>query len=200
MRSRRTLAALTVLVVGAALACDEENIFRNTPPEVRTGSSLVWELALAGFPSGFDIPLGERLFVGTGPTSSTIGTFAVEARPDGTLVFVPWAVVVSGLSNVRTGIQDLSAGGSSPSFEAVTEVPERGYASPDDADGVPIVEGHVYAFQISRPLGTVVATNYAKLEVQDVGLEVPSDPDSRSVRFRWAYQVQPLNRSVTAIE
>lgn len=189
MRTIRTVAAaLTILVI---VGCDEENPFRGTTPLVSHGSSQVWELALEGFPSGWIFPAGERFFVGTGDTPSN-GTWVLDAAAE-TLVFRPFTDVAPGLSLTRTGILDLTESRGVQTFEAVTTVPESGYTD----EPAEVVEGHVYAFRITSLGGIIVPINYAKLEVTEVGREIPDDPRSRFVRFRWAYQRQPLNRDVT---
>lgn len=189
-RSLARVAALALIALVAA--CDEENPFQSIDEEVEHGSSQLWELGLDGFPSGFDIPTGERFFVGPSSVLTTFGTFVLVARSDGTLVLRPYATLVSGFSSVRTGIQDLGV----RSFEAVESVPEGGYNSPSDSLGVPVVAGHTYAFRLSIAQQGVVFINYAKLHVQEVGLQFPQNPGSRFVRFEYAYQEQPLNRNV----
>jgi hypothetical protein len=184
-----------LLVLGAILlsACDDENPFRNTTPQVVEGEAQLWELGLPAFPSGWDFASAQRLFVGTDEIGGSTGTFLLDARSNGTLAFRAFSTFLApGLSSVRTGIQDL---GSVP-FESVEEVPEDGYSDVDDAAGVAVETGHVYAFRISRSQGGIVPINYAKLAVLEVGTEFPGQPASRFARFRWAYQVQPLNRRV----
>jgi hypothetical protein len=183
------------LVLGAILlsACDDENPFRNTTPQVVEGEAQLWELGLPAFPSGWDFASAQRLFVGTDEIGGSTGTFLLDARSNGTLVFRAFSTFLApGLSSVRTGIQDLGA----VPFESVEEVPEDGYSDVDDAAGVAVETGHVYAFRISRSQGGIVPINYAKLAVLEVGTEFPGQPASRFARFRWAYQVQPLNRRV----
>lgn len=182
-----TLAALTLA------ACDEENPFQNTSPQVVSGESQVWELGLPAFPSGWDFFSGTRIFVGTDEISSGSGVFILDSRIDGTLVFRPFSTLFpSGVSVTRTGIQDLGA----VSWESVEDVPGDGYSDVNDSTGVAVLPGHVYAFRISRQQGTIVPINFAKLQVIEVGTEVPGQPGSRFARFRWAYQVQPLNQHV----
>lgn len=198
MRPARTARAIALAAAVAALAagCDEDNPFRSQPPEVEGGASRVWELPLDGFPSGWDFVLGDRFFVGTGAVSSSIGSFVVDERADGTLVFRPYSTIVPALSLIRTGILDLGP----VSFDGVVEVPEDGYSSVSDSTGVPIVAGHVYAFRLTRLGGGVVPINYAKLGVTAVDREFEADPRSRFVAFEWAYQLQPLNRRVVPEE
>ena len=189
-RTRFALAALAALALGA---CDEENPFRNTSPQVVGGENQVWELGLPAFPSGWDFASGSRIFVGTDEITGSTGVFVLDGRADGALVFRPFSTLLApGLAATRTGIQDLGA----VSWESVEEVPEGGYSDVNDEDGVAVQTGHVYAFRISRQQGTIVPINYAKLQVIDVGSEVPGQSGSRFARFRWAYQVQPLNRRV----
>lgn len=189
-RTRIVFAALAALVLAA---CDEENPFQNTEPRVLSGDSQVWELGLPAFPSGWDFFSGTRIFVGTDEISGGSGTFILDSRVDGTLVFRPFSTLLpSGLSSTRTGIQDLGA----VPWESVEEVPGDGYSDVSDSTGVAVVSGHVYAFRISRPQGTIIPINFAKLQVIEVGTEVPGQPGSRFARFRWAYQVQPLNQHV----
>ena len=189
-RTKIVFAALAAL---AFAACDEENPFQNTAPRVLSGESQVWELGLPAFPSGWDFFSGTRIFVGTDEISGASGTFILDMRVDGTLVFRPFSTLFpSGLSVTRTGIQDLGA----VSWESVEEVPGDGYSDVSDSNGVAVVSGHVYAFRISRPQGTIVPINFAKLQVIEVGSEVPGQPGSRFARFRWAYQIQPLNQHV----
>jgi hypothetical protein len=191
MARRRILyAALAALSLAA---CDEENPFRNTTPQVQSGENQVWELGLPAFPSGWDFVTGSRIFVGTDEITGATGVFVLDARADGTLVFRPFSTLLtSGLGVARTGIQDLGA----VPWESVEEVPDGGYSDVNDASGVAVQAGHVYAFRITRQQGTIVPINFAKLQVIDVGTEVPGQPASRFVRFRWAYQVQPLNHRV----
>ena len=186
---------LTVIVAALALAaaCDEQNPFRTIPEDVRTGASQLWELGLEGFPSAYDIPTETRFFVGPSSVLSSIGTFVLASRSDGTLVLRSYAPLAPGFSVVRTGIQDL---GAAP-YESVLEVPEGGYTLSSDTLGVPVVEGHTYAVRTSIPSQGVVFINYAKVHVIDVGLQFPADPGSRFILFEWAYQNQPLNRNVT---
>ena len=193
MRARDLGRILALVLMSFAVACDEENPFQSIDEEVENGTSQVWELGFETFPSGFDIPSGERFFVGVTTVPSTFGTFVLDARPDGTLVFRPYSTLVSVLSAVRTGIQDLGA----VSFSSVAEVPDGGYNPPSDSLGVPVLAGHTYAFRISITDQPVVPINYAKLHVIEIGQQVPSDPGSRFIRFEWAYQEQPLNRNVT---
>ena len=184
-----------LLVLGAILlaACDDENPFRNTTPQVFEGEAQLWELGLPAFPSGWDFASAQRIFVGTDEIGGSTGTFLLDGRPNGTLVFRAFSTFLApGLSAVRTGIQDLGA----VPFESVEEVPDDGYSDVDDAAGVEVEAGHVYAFRISRSQGGIVPINYAKLAVLEVGTEFPGQPASRFARFRWAYQVQPLNRRV----
>lgn len=189
-KTRITLAALAALALGA---CDEENPFRNTSPQVVSGENQVWELGLPAFPSGWDFASGTRIFVGTDEITGATGAFVLDDRTDGTLAFRPFSTLLApGLSAARTGIQDLGA----VPWESVEEVPEGGYGDVNDASGVAVQSGHVYAFRISRQQGTIVPINYAKLQVIEVGTEFPGQPASRFARFRWAYQLQPLNRRV----
>jgi hypothetical protein len=185
----------TVLAALAALpstACDDENPFRNTTPQVFGGENQIWELGLPAFPSGWDFSSAQRIFVGTDEISGGTGAFLLDARPDGTLVFRPFSTfVVPGVSGVRTGIQDLGA----VPYESVEEVPEGGYSDVNDSAGVAVQPGHVYAFRVTRQQGGIVPINYAKLGVIEIGTEFPGQ-QSRFVRFRWSYQVQPLNRRV----
>lgn len=190
---RHSVGGLLVLVAALLAACDDENPFRNTNPQVIEGESQLWELGLPAFPSGWDFASGQRIFVGTDEIGGSSGTFLLDARPSGTLVFRAFSTFLApGLSGVRTGIQDLGA----VPYESVDEVPEDGYSAVDDEAGVPVEAGHVYAFRISRSQGGIVPINYAKLAVLEVGTEFPGQPGSRFARFRWAYQVQPLNRRV----
>ena len=191
----RAVARLVGVVAVAALplaACDDENPFRNTTPLVLEGSGQIWELGAEGLPSGWDFIAGRRFFVGTTSLDRFNGSFVLAARPDGTLVFRSFSTIAPEIASVRTGIQDLGA----ISFASVVEAPAEGYSAVTDSTGVPVVEGHVYAFRLARTLTAVVALNYAKLEVIEVGLEDPGDPRSRFVRFRWTLQNQPLNRRV----
>ncbi|MDX1623997.1 MAG: hypothetical protein R3199_08445 [Gemmatimonadota bacterium] len=199
MGRTKALVALALLVALAA-ACEEENPFRNQPAIVTSGMDRVWELDLDGFPSGFDFTTGTRFFVGTTEPRTSSGSWVLAARADGTLVFRAFSTLAPRLSLVRTGIQDLTERQGVRSFEAVTEVPGDGYSASDDSTGVAVVEGHVYAFQIRRIRPGFAPINFAKLEVVSVEREFPDDPRSRSVRFRWAYQTQPLNRNVTVEE
>lgn len=193
MRARELGRIVALLLVSFVVACDEENPFQSIDEEVEHGTSQVWELGLATFPSGFDIPSGERFFVGPTTVPSTFGTFVLDARPDGTLVFRPYSTLVSVLSVVRTGIQDLGT----VSFSSVAEVPDGGYSLPSDSLGVAVLAGHTYAFRISITDQAVIPINYAKLHVIELGQQLPGDPRSRFIRFEWAYQEQPLNRNVT---
>ena len=194
MREHRHIVGLLVLAVAVAFAaCDDENPFRNTSPQVFEGENQLWELGLPAFPSGWDFASAERIFVGTDEIGGTTGSFLLDARPNGTLVFRAFSTFLApGLSGVRTGIQDLGA----VPYESVDEVPDGGYSEVDDSTGVAVEAGHVYAFRISRSQGGIVPINYAKLTVLEVGTEFPGEPGSRFARFRWAYQVQPLNRRV----
>lgn len=188
--------ALAALILAVA-ACDEANPFRGTEPFVRTGSSTVWELDLAGFPSAFDFAIGTRFFVGTTPSGTFDGAWVLDARSDGTLVFRPFSTLVPGLSLNRTGIRDMGP----ISFDGLTEAPGSGYSDASDSTGVPVVQGHVYAFRVSRlGVGTLVPVNYGKLEATRVDRQFPDDPSSRFVEFRWAYQLQPQNRSLVVEE
>lgn len=193
MRGNRHIVGL-VLVVAAALAgCDDENPFRNVTPQVLEGESQLWELGLPAFPSGWSFDTARRFFVGTDEVAGASGSFLLDARPNGTLVFRAFSTFLApGLSSIRTGIQDLGA----VPYESVEEVPDGGYSEVDDSTGVPVEAGHVYAFRITSPRAGILAINYAKLAVIEVGTEFPGQPDSRFVRFRWSYQVQPLNRRV----
>lgn len=188
------LRKLTLALAGlAVLACDDQNPFQNTLPQVFTGESQVWELGLPSFPSGWDFPSGQRIFVGTSEIGGTTGTFVLDADPSGVLVFRPFSTLLApGLLGVRTGILDLGA----VAFESVEELPEEGYSDVNDSTGVGVQQGHVYGFRITRQQGSVLPINYAKLQAIEVGSQFPQNPDSRFVRFRWAYQVQPLNRRV----
>lgn len=195
MRRMVRLTAMAAVLATLAIACDEENPFRNTTPRVTSGEGQVWELALDGFPSGWAVSSGTRFFVGTA-TTPTNGTWVLDADEDGELVFRPFSEVAPGLSVVRFGVLDLTESQGTQTFEAVSTAPESGYAS----DPVEVVEGHVYAFRVTSLRGVVVPINYGKLEVIDVGQEFPGDPRSRFIVFRWAYQSQPLNRDVTVEE
>ena len=187
---RILLPVLAALTVGA---CGDENPFRNTTPQVFDGESQLWELGLPAFPSGWDFASAQRIFVGTDEIGGSTGAFLLDARTDGTLIFRPFSTFLApGLSGVRTGIQDL---GTVP-FESVEEVPESAYSDVNDSAGVVVQLGHVYAFRITRTQGGVIPINYAKLGVIEIGTEFPAQPGSRFARFRWAYQVQPLNRRV----
>lgn len=193
MRILRRSTFAVALGAFVATACGDENPFRSTSPEIEAGEAQVWELGLETFPSGWEFVSGTRIFVGTDELALGSGDFVLDARPEGTLVFRPFStLLVPGVSSTRTGIRDLGA----VPWESVEEVPEGGYSDVNDSAGVPVESGHVYAFRISRQQGTIVPLNYAKLQVIEVGTEVAGDPRSRFVRFRWAYQVQPLNRRV----
>ena len=194
MRRRNGRASLLAIFAVALLAaCDDDNPFQNTEPEVIEGQDQVWEMGLPSFPSGWDFSTARRIFVGTDEVGGGDGTFLLDERPDGTLVFRPFSTFVApGLSRVRTGIRDLGT----VSYESVEEVPDDGYSDVNDSAGVAVLPGHVYAFRISQQQGSVVPVNYAKLEAVQVGTEFPEDPESRFVVFRWAYQLQPSNRRV----
>ena len=180
--------ALAALVLATA-ACDEDNPFRSVSDEVSTGTSQIWELSLTGFPSGFDFPTEQRIFIGEGGFASSLGNFLLDERGDGTLIPRPFSSLVD-FTVARTGIQDLGP----VDFDALLEAPESGYIAVEDSAGVPVVAGHVYAFRITRLQAGAVPINYAKLVVLETGTEFPADPRSRFVRFDWAYQNQPLNR------
>ena len=189
----RTKILIIALAALAFAACDEENPFQTTEPRVVDGENQVWELDLPAFPSGWDFFTATRIFVGTDEISGGSGAFVLDSRVDATLVFRPFSTLFpSGLSVTKTGIQDLGA----VPWESVEEVPGNGYSDVNDSTGVAVLSGHVYAFRLSRQQGTIVAVNYAKLQVTEVGTEVPGQPGSRFARFRWAYQVQPLNQHV----
>ena len=194
MRRSLPIVGRLVLAVAVALAaCDDENPFRNITPQVFEGETQIWELGLPAFPSGWDFDSAQRIFVGTDEIGGTTGSFLLDARPNGMLVFRAFSTFLApGLSGVRTGIQDLGA----VPYESVEEVPDGGYSDVDDSTGVPVEAGHVYAFRLTSPRAGFLAINYAKLAVIDVGTEFPGQPGSRFVRFRWAYQIQPLNRRV----
>jgi hypothetical protein len=194
MRGHRHIAGWLALALLAPLAaCDDENPFRNVSPQVFEGESQLWELGLPAFPSGWDFDTGQRIFVGTDEVGVSSAEFLLDARPNGTLVFRAFSTFLApGLTSARTGILDLGA----VPYESVEEVPEDGYSDVNDSAGVPVQAGHVYAFRLTNTQLGVRTFNYAKLEVIQVGTEVPSDPLSRFARFRWAYQVQPLNRRV----
>lgn len=190
-RHRRPFRAGVVLLAVAALACDDDNPFRNVTPDVTTGESQVWELSLSGFPSGWDFATAERLFIGTGGFGSSRGSWLLDARPDGTLILRSFSSLTD-FTLVRTGIQDLGP----IDFDTVIEVPDGGYSSVDDSTGVPVVEGHVYAFRVSLLTSGAIPINFAKLRIIEAGPEFADDPRSRFVRFEWSYQRQPLNRRV----
>jgi hypothetical protein len=192
MKMRMAILPVVAALAVATTACEEDNLFRNTSPFVLESSSQVWQVGLGGFPSAFDFASARRSFVGAEPIGAFDAAWVLDERADGTLVFKPFSALAPGASLVRVGIQDLGA----VPFESVVEVPEQGYSAVDDSTGVAVVEGHVYAFRISRVTGTIVPINYAKLLATDVGQQFPDDPDSRFIRFEWAYQVQPLNRDV----
>ena len=196
MRTRNALIWLLLALPSITAACEEENIFESIPERVDHGTDQLWQLGFEGFPSGFDLPTGTRFFVGPSRIDPDFGTFVLDQRTDGTLIFRPYSTLASGFSRVRLGMIDLGA----RSFESVTVVPEGGYSSPIDSLGVPVVQGHTYAFRISTPLGTVTALNYAKVHVVQVARQVASDPRSRFVRFEWAYQQQPQDRDVAVVE
>lgn len=190
-RPRHVAALLAALPLAALPGCDEGNPFRNVSDAVSTGSSQIWELSLSGFPSAFDFPSEQRLFVGTDGFASSLGNFLLDEREDGTLILRSFSSLVD-FTPTRTGIQDLGP----VDFAAVLEVPESGYAGVEDSAGVPVFAGHVYAFRITRLQSGVTPINYAKLVVLEAGTEFPDDPGSRFVRFDWSYQNQPLNRRV----
>lgn len=190
------MRATIILAVAASMAvaaCDEDNPFQNVPPFVIDGTSQVWELELEGFPSAFNLGTGSRFFVGVDDLGPIDAMWVLAAREDGTLVFRPFStVVVPAFSLLRVGIQDMGP----VSFESVTEAPDSGYSNVSDSTGVPVIEGHVYTFRITQ-LGTIpTQINFAKLDVIEVGRQFPEDPRSRFIRFRWAFQVQPLNRTL----
>ena len=180
---------MLLAVILLAAGCDEGNPFQNVSDEVTTGTSQVWELSLSGFPSGFDFPTEQRLFVGESGFASSLGNFLLDESGDGTLILRPFSSLVD-FTLSRTGIQDLGP----VDFDAVLEAPESGYIAVDDSAGVPVVAGHVYAFRITRLQSGVVPINYAKLLVLEAGTEFPDEPRSRFVRFDWSYQNQPQNR------
>ena len=120
-------------------ACDDGNPFENTTRVVE-GEDQVWELGLPAFPSGWDFSSAQRIFVGTDEIGGNDGSFILDARTDGTLVFRPFSTFLApGVSSVRTGILDL---GSIP-FESVEELPESGYSDVNDSTGVAVQAGHV---------------------------------------------------------
>ena len=195
MRTRDALAWL-LLALPVAAACEEENPFEAIPEQVDHGTDQIWQLGFEGFPSGFDLATGTRFFVGPSRIDPDIGTFVLDQRADGTLIFRPYSTLASQFSSVRVGMIDLGA----RSFESVTVVPESGYSAPTDSLGVPVVQGHTYAFRVSTRLGAVTALNYGKIHVVQVARQVASDPASRFVRFEWAYQRQPQDRDVAVEE
>ena len=189
MRRRAEIGVAILLIAGSG--CDEDNPFRNVTSIVTTGESQVWEFALPGFPSAWDFPSGQRIFIGADGFSSSVGNWLLDSRSDGTLILRPFSSLVD-VSLTRTGIRDLGP----VDFHSVIEVPDNGYSAIDDSTGVPVVEGHVYAFRISRLSAGVIPINYAKVRIIEVGTEFSDDPRSRFVRFEWSYQSQPLNRRV----
>ena len=192
LRDMRT-ALVAIVAVAVFAACDDDNPFGNTSPQVIEGEDQVWELGLPSFPSGWDFSRAQRIFVGTDEIGGNDGSFLLDTRTDGTLVFRPFSTFLApGLSSVRTGILDLGA----VPYESIEEVPEDGYSDVNDSTGVAVQAGHVYAFRISQQQGGVVPINYAKLGAVEVGTQFPEDPQSRFVVFRWAYQIQPSNRRV----
>lgn len=196
------MGLLLLLFVPFLAACDEENPFQSVTPGVLTGTDQVWELALDGFPSAWDFRRGERFFLqgdrflDSPQTFSTRGSWVLGSRSDGTLVFLAFEVLVPNRSSLIVGIIDLTEQSGVTDFDAVARVPGGGYSNARDSTGVPVVEGHVYAFRVAQLNAAGSPLNYAKVEVIDVDREIPDDPDSRFVRFRWAYQRQPLNRNV----
>lgn len=188
MRMRRFATAVAMLAMTSA--CEEDNPFRNQPPEVTGGESQVWELSLPAFPSGWDFRLGRRLFIGSTEIGRSIGAWVLDANVDGALVFVPFSEIAPDLTTLRTGIADLGP----VAFESIAEVPSQGYAA--DSSGVRVFEGHVYAFRMTDLGVGASPVNYAKLEVTEIGQEFAGDPRSRFIRFQWAYQEQPLNLRV----
>jgi hypothetical protein len=196
MRTREA-AMILVLAAWPLAGCDEQNIFETIPEQVFHGTTQLWELGLEGFPSGFDIPTGTRFFVGPSSIGMSFGSFVLEGRDDGTLVFRPFATIAPGFTAVRVGLQDLGA----RPFSAVTEVPDGNYSLPNDSTGVAVVQGHTYAIRVSGSTPTgLIAINYGKLHVAEVGLQFPEDPRSRFARIEWAYQNQPQERNVTVVE
>lgn len=196
MRAPRAalLAVACAMIVGA---CGERNPFDIVPERVDHGTSQIWELGLAGFPNAFDLPSGRRFIVGVSSIGSSFGSFVLVSDADGTLVFRPFATVAPGFSASRVGIQDLGAS----SFESVLEVPDGGYRAPSDTVGVPVVEGHTYAFRVTTQFAVgLLGLNYAKVHVLQVGQEVADDPRSRIVHFQWAYQNRPQDRNVTVVD
>ena len=196
MRRRNPLVWLLLALPAVAGACDEENLFESIPERVDHGTDQIWQLGSEGFPSGFDLPTGTRFFVGPSPINPDFGTFVLDQRTDGTLIFRPYSTLAFGFSSVRVGMIDLGA----RTFESVTVVPEGGYSSPTDSLGVPVIQGHTYAFRISTRLGSVTALNYGKIHVSQVARQIPDNPRSRFVRFEWAYQNQPQDRDVAVEE
>jgi len=190
--SRRNAVVALLAACAVAVACGEDNPFRDINASVIDGTDQVWEVDAGDFPSVWSFSQGRRFFLGSGELGSFDGTWVLDARADGTLVFRPFSTVVPALSAVRTGIRDLGP----TAFESVQEVPDGGYSDVNDSTGVAVVQDHVYAFRVSQIGASVIPINYAKLQVLEVDRQDPDDPLSRFVRFRWAYQAQPLNRRV----
>lgn len=195
-----TNRALKILPLVAALAlsaaCDEKSPFINTPPAVFTTTGQVWELGLEGFPSAYGFTTARRYFVGVEAIGAFEATWLLDGLPGGPLTFRPYSTYAPAVSLLRVGIQDLGA----VPYASITVAPESGYSDVNDSTGVAVVEGHVYAFRISQLGQGVTPINYAKLEVIEVDREFPEEPGSRFVRFRYSYQIQPLNRDIAEAE
>lgn len=183
---------LITAIAALGYGCGEGNPFEGSTPIVLEGEGRVWQFALETYPSGWDLAVGDRLFLGTQPFNAVIGSWILDEREDGTLVFKNFATFLPEASAVRTTMQDLGP----ISYEDLEVVPEGGYSEVNLPEGLEVIAGHTYAFRESRIVQGVVPVNYAKLQVTRIGQEFPDDPDSRFIEFIWAFQGQPRNRRV----
>jgi hypothetical protein len=177
-----------------------------------SGADKVFETTEPNGPSAFDFGVGRALFLVSevNAMQGDFFLFSLEQADGGantqlSLVSARQANQSGGERGVfkATGIEDLTAmDGGAVDPDTFTGIPQDlvfHEATKDSTHRVPVVEGHIYAFQLNLASDGGAPFHYAAIVVDRIVTPLNDGgaplPTRQFVEFRWLYQSQPLRRT-----